>query len=250
MADKSNYIGFWALDPVDGTNGFLRGGQYAIALGLIVDGKVMVGAVACPNLPFDSAQPQGPKGVLFSAVRNQGTTERPLDPASTSIPREIHTSTTSRAVDASFCEGVQEAGHYSHEAQASVARRLNITKPSVRIDSQAKYGCLARGDGDIYLRLSFNPEHKENVWVRNPVSLSCTRTRGPFTDYEGLSFVMQDYAAGSILVEEAGGVVTDAFGQPLDFTQGRASKLSYGIVATSRGINAEVIRAVKEVFGV
>ena len=168
VADKGSNIGFWALDPVDGTNGFLRGEQYAIALGLIVDGKVVVGAVACPNLPIDPAQPQGPKGVLFSAVRNQGTTERPLDPASTSIPREIHTSTISRVVDASFCEGVQEAGHYSHEAQASVARRLKITKPSVRIDSQAKYGCLARGDGDIYLRLSVNPEHKENVWVRTP----------------------------------------------------------------------------------
>jgi 3'(2'), 5'-bisphosphate nucleotidase len=28
----------WALDPIDGTKGFLRGGQYAVCLGLIIDG--------------------------------------------------------------------------------------------------------------------------------------------------------------------------------------------------------------------
>jgi 3'(2'), 5'-bisphosphate nucleotidase len=30
----------WTLDPVDGTKGFLRGGQYAICLALIEDGIV------------------------------------------------------------------------------------------------------------------------------------------------------------------------------------------------------------------
>ena len=164
VADKGSNIGFWALDPVDGTKGFLRGGQYAIALGLIVDGKVVVGAVACPNLPIDPALPQGPKGVLFSAVRNQGATERPLDPASTTQPRKIHMNAISSAVNASFCEGV-EAGNSSHEAHAIVARKLGITKPSVRIDSQAKYACVARGEGEIYLRLSGNPEYIESVWV-------------------------------------------------------------------------------------
>ena len=62
--------------------------------------------------------------------------------------------------------------------------------------------------------------------------------------------MIQDHAAGSILVEEAGGVVTDSSGQPLDFTQGKKLKANVGMVATSRGINAEVIRAVKEVVGV
>src|SRR5262249_40103941 len=41
---------FWTLDPIDGTKGFLRGEQYAIALALIVDGQVVVAALACPNL--------------------------------------------------------------------------------------------------------------------------------------------------------------------------------------------------------
>ncbi|RMY59450.1 hypothetical protein D0864_13217, partial [Hortaea werneckii] len=30
----------WAIDPIDGTKGFLRGGQYAVCLALMVDGDV------------------------------------------------------------------------------------------------------------------------------------------------------------------------------------------------------------------
>ena len=41
---------FWTLDPIDGTKGFLRGEQYAVALALIVGGEVVVAALACPNL--------------------------------------------------------------------------------------------------------------------------------------------------------------------------------------------------------
>ncbi|WZZ11261.1 hypothetical protein YC2023_097182 [Brassica napus] len=39
----------WVLDPVDGTLGFVRGDQYAVALALIEDGKVLLGVLGCPN---------------------------------------------------------------------------------------------------------------------------------------------------------------------------------------------------------
>lgn len=42
----------WVLDPVDGTLGFVRGDQYAVALALIEDGKVVVGVLGCPNYPM------------------------------------------------------------------------------------------------------------------------------------------------------------------------------------------------------
>lgn len=67
-------IGIWALDPIDGTKGFLRGDQYAVCLALIVDGTVKVGALGCPNLPVDPSQPEGEKGILLSAVCGQGAT--------------------------------------------------------------------------------------------------------------------------------------------------------------------------------
>lgn len=78
----------WALDPIDGTKGFLRGGQYAVCLGLIEDGDVKVGAIGCPNLPVDDSvamtasigvdQTDGAgMGVLFSAIKGQGSISRP-----------------------------------------------------------------------------------------------------------------------------------------------------------------------------
>jgi 3'(2'), 5'-bisphosphate nucleotidase len=66
---------WWTLDPVDGTLGFLRGGQYAIALALVVDGVVELGVLGCPALE----RPDGSVGSLFVAERSAGAWELPLD---------------------------------------------------------------------------------------------------------------------------------------------------------------------------
>ena len=70
---------FWTLDPIDGTKGFLRRDQYAIALALIVDGKIQLGVLGCPNLPVDSDEPDGARGVLAWAVAGWGSWMQPLD---------------------------------------------------------------------------------------------------------------------------------------------------------------------------
>jgi 3'(2'), 5'-bisphosphate nucleotidase len=62
LIDQGNSAGgargrIWALDPIDGTKGFLRGGQYAICQALLVDGDVKVGVLGCPNLPVDDSAP-------------------------------------------------------------------------------------------------------------------------------------------------------------------------------------------------
>src|SRR3972149_9514241 len=64
---------FWALDPVDGTKGLLRGGQFAAALALIQDGIPIIGALACPRYDrFSEA------GCLALAVRGEGAWAAPL----------------------------------------------------------------------------------------------------------------------------------------------------------------------------
>ena len=66
-----------------------------------------------------------------------------------------------------FCESV-EAGHSSLTTNARIAELLGIPKDhSVRMDSQAKYASIARGDGDIYLRLPVGDgSYQEKIWVR------------------------------------------------------------------------------------
>ena len=62
----------WTVDPIDGTKGFLRGGQYAVCLSLIVNSQVELGVIGCPNLPIHPTDPDGEKGCIFVAVRGQG----------------------------------------------------------------------------------------------------------------------------------------------------------------------------------
>ena len=64
---------FWTLDPIDGTKGFLRSDQYAIALAYIVDGVVQLGVLGCPNLPYRLNDGDAERGCLFVATRSEGT---------------------------------------------------------------------------------------------------------------------------------------------------------------------------------
>merc|ERR1712230_17968 len=111
----------WALDPIDGTKGFLRGGQYAVCLALMVDGDVKVGVLGCPNLSVDDSAPltaesgvdqtdaEG-KGVLFAAVAGQGATSRPLGTAGLGKSQAIQMKPVKDLTQATFRESV-EAGH-------------------------------------------------------------------------------------------------------------------------------------------
>jgi len=221
----------WALDPIDGTKGFLRGGQYAVCLALMVDGDVKVGVLGCPNLPVDDSAPltaesgvdqtdaEG-KGVLFAAVAGQGATSRPLGTAGLGKSQAIQMKPVKDLTQATFCESV-EAGHSSHGDQFAIASKLGVTKPSVRMDSQAKYGSIARGAGDIYLRLPVSATYQEKIW---------------------------DHAAGDLIVREAGGQVTDTLGRRLDFSKGRTLAENKGVVAAPSAVHGQVLEAVKEVL--
>lgn len=221
----------WALDPIDGTMGFLRGGQYAVCLALMVDGEVKVGVLGCPNLPVDDSAPLSADiganatdaegfGVLFSAVEGQGATSRPLSKGGLQKSKPISMKPVKDITQATFCESV-EAGHSSHGDQAAIARKLGIVKPSIRMDSQAKYGSIARGAGDIYLRLPVSATYVEKIW---------------------------DHAAGDLIVREAGGTVTDVQGKRLNFGKGRTLVENKGVVAATSAVHARVLEAVMEVL--
>jgi 3'(2'), 5'-bisphosphate nucleotidase len=207
---------FWTLDPIDGTKGFLRGEQYAVALALIENGQVVVGLLGCPNLPDGG----GGHGLLFSAVRGEGARRHPLwEDGGEGKP--ITVAPVRRAADARFCESVESA-HSDQDLSARIAALLGITAEPYRIDSQCKYAAVAEGDASIYLRLPTKKDYREKIW---------------------------DHAAGLLVVEEAGGRVTDVEGLPLDFRRGRTLAANQGVVATCGAIHDEVIAAVQRVRG-
>ena len=205
---------FWTLDPIDGTKGFLRGEQYAVALALIENGEVMLGVLGCPNLPVDSTNPDGEKGCLLYAIKGQGAFQTPLSDLSRFI--QVTCDTISEASQAVFCESV-ESGHTAHGRSAIIGELLDSQATPFRMDSQCKYAAVSRGQASIYLRLPTRPGYEEKIW---------------------------DHAAGCIVLTEAGGKVTDTFGRALDFSIGRTLKNNKGIVATSAGVFDSVIEAV------
>lgn len=217
----------WTIDPIDGTKGFLRGGQYAVCVALIVDGEVEVGVLGCPNLPVDKSASLDmtttnvDRGILIASQRNLGAHIRVLGKGEQGTAAVVRMRQVSDIKEATFCESV-EAGHSSHGDQAAIAETLGIVKDSVRMDSQAKYASIARGAGDIYLRLPVRKDYEEKIW---------------------------DHAAGDLIVREAGGEVTDINGKRLDFSQGRTLRANKGVVAASTPIFRTVLEAVKEVLG-
>lgn len=64
-----------------------------------------------------------------------------------------------------FLESV-EAAHSSHSFNDRVSSILGITRSPTRMDSQAKYASLVRGDGGAYLRMPTGVGYREKIWVR------------------------------------------------------------------------------------
>jgi len=205
---------FFTLDPIDGTKGFLRGDQYAVALAVIEDGKERFGVLGCPNLPSSD----GDLGVILIAARGGGAFRLPLDgPGLSGDP--IYASTENDVAALRFCESVEKA-HSHRGVSGQIADHLGVTASPVRMDSQCKYGLLAQGEAELYLRIPRDVNRSECVW---------------------------DHGAGGLIVQESGGRVTDLDGKDLDFGQGRTLTANRGIVASNGPLHDRVLEAIRVV---
>ncbi len=201
---------FWTLDPIDGTKGFLRGEQYAVALALIKNGEVILGISGCPNLSIEKEP--GNEGFIFFSVKGEGSSQINCQ------TQESKKIVVTDHMDKNKMRFVQsyESGHGNLELQTDIAKKLKISEPPVQLDSQVKYGIVASGNAEIYLRIPNpkSPDYKEKIW---------------------------DHAAGSIIVEEAGGIVSDINGKSLDFSLGSTLSGNTGILATTSGLHKEIL---------
>jgi 3'(2'), 5'-bisphosphate nucleotidase len=209
---------YWTLDPVDGTKGFLRGDQYAVALARVEEGRVEVGVLGCPNLPPGQLGDLEGSGTLLAAVRGEGSwmtvlEESPADQVYNQILVSKQADPARARILRSF-----ESGHTNVSQIDEFQDALGTTSKPVRMDSQAKYALLAAGEGEVYLRLlsENRRDYKEKVW---------------------------DQAAGSVLVEEAGGMVTDLDGVALDFSWGRELSGNRGLCATNGLLHQDALQA-------
>nr|GEV29566.1 PAP-specific phosphatase HAL2-like [Tanacetum cinerariifolium] len=234
---------FWVLDPVDGTLGFVRGDQYAIALALVENGEVVLGVLGCPNYPMNkewlnyqngyrrilssltksSSESSDSKGcVLYAKKGSKKAWLQPLLNGDKTFmwpnsARPVKVSTIDNPVLATFCEPVEKANS-SHSFTQGLAHTVGLRNQPLRVYSMVKYAAIARGDAEIFMKFA-RAGYKEKIW---------------------------DHAAGVVIIEEAGGVVTDAGGRRLDFSKGMFLQgLDRGIIACAgASLHEKIMRAV------
>jgi 3'(2'), 5'-bisphosphate nucleotidase len=209
--------GHWTVDPIDGTRGFVRGGQYAVCLGFIADGLPRVAAMGCPNLPrgLDAAMDAvDPEGTLFVAEAGArpwwgpavpGAGLQPVEPAAAGWPSTI---VVTHSVES----------RYSRlDDVARALARLGIPVVERPADSQAKYGMVARGQAHVYLRVPKERSRAEWVW---------------------------DHAPGWLVATAAGMRVTDLWGEAFDFSYGEQLEGNYGVVCAPPALHEALLESI------
>lgn len=225
----------WVFDPVDGTKAFVRGEMYAINVALLSGGRQLVGVAACPLLSARtgaadggsavcnaSVDPEGKGAVLFAA-RGYGAYVRPLFGAGArdAVPRRLGGGGGSgrrvrRAVTCvdGLVSGVDDGVH------AAVAARLGREYPGCDLLGWVpRWAALALGAADATVWVYGRRDYHAKVW---------------------------DHAGAMLLFEEAGGLITDVDGRPIDLAAGRKLKGNFGFVAALKAEHAEVLAAVQE----
>jgi len=204
---------FWTLDPVDGTQGFVRGDQYVVALALIVRGRVELGLLGCPELGLSD---RDGGGSIACAVRSRGAYHVSLT-GEEFVPLRVSSCRDPRSgqVLRSF-----EAEHIDLDIFNAIVETLGVEAPPTLMDSQAKHLVIAAGRADLLIRVPATKSFRDKIW---------------------------DQAAGSLIIEEAGGRVTDLSGANLDFGTGRFLIRNEGVIASNGLLHTAVLDAVRGV---
>lgn len=238
-ADPSKDQVCWILDPIDGTRGFVNGEQYAVCLGKIVDGELVVSVVSCPNIPEGEycklcilneqdnfyAPPKANSSQkdcwMVAAVKGQGCRQIRFKFGQTETTWDSMTpckvSSQASMFEFRFCESI----NYPPENQGKVARvSASVDNPTYRLDGMAKYALVATGQMEAYLR--FSGVNKQKAWDH----------------------------IGELLVQEAGGEVSDIRGIHLNFTTGRFLSLNTQLVASNKVCHEDLLEVSRTVCGV
>ena len=187
----------WLVDPMDGTKQFIeRIGEFAVMIGLAVNGK--------PEL-----------GVVFNPATNK------MYYATTSIGAYLEEPLTTKRLHVAAItnpEKLVAAMSRSHSSPKVdlIKQRLGITQQIESGSVGLKIGLLAEGHAHLYVHLGA----KTNQW---------------------------DTCAPQVIIEAAGGIMTDRDGQPLQYNIAELRNLN-GVVASNGVIHTRAIEEIQKVL--
>lgn len=203
----------WAVDPIDGTLGFLAGRRYSVAIGAVEGGLPVAGVLACPGYPSQDGQ-----GALFYAQRSAAYAE----PLGGGKPVRVAVRPPASLGGVRLVDSVEDI-HADRDTLNRVLAAAGLIRPAIeRIDGQDKYAMVASGDAQVFLRLPLEDPPRHRLW---------------------------DHLAGTALVQAAGGSVTDLDGSMLDFSRGRYLSANRGVLVTTGGaFHERLLKSLEAVF--
>jgi len=196
----------WIVDPLDGTTNFIHGfPPFAVAAGCAIAGRVVAAAIAAPAL-----------GDLWWGARGAGAYAAPLATARRVPPESLARGAGGRRLRTTDRAGLAGA----LVATGFPFRRLeHLEGYLVQFRAVLRVAAGIRRCGSACLDLAWVASGRlDGFWEEG---------LGPW-----------DLAAGSLLVEEAGGVVTDISGGPAFLARG-------DVVAAGPGVHGELLAAVR-----
>ncbi|OLE51902.1 MAG: hypothetical protein AUG51_20775 [Acidobacteria bacterium 13_1_20CM_3_53_8] len=184
----------WMIDPLDGTTGFIdRNGDFAVQIGLAVDGESVMGVVYQPLAD-----------TLYWAARGRGSW----------IERPGLETTRAQVSGRNILDQMRMAASRTHRSARldMVVEKLGVKEEVRRGSVGVKVGLIVEQQCDLYVHLS--PRSKQ--W---------------------------DTCAPEIILTEAGGRLTDLFGQPFRYNALDVQNRN-GIVATNGAAHAKIIETI------
>ena len=201
----------WVIDPIDGTYGFIKNMNYAIAMALLVDLKVVASIVAWPRHKSEETGIPVDGPLIFVSAAGHGSYA--VDLNNNYYPLNKKENPRNRLVHSEQAVGPHlQLTKYMME-------KLNIPE-EIAMVSMTKAFTIACGTNCVYVRLRNTDD--EHVW---------------------------DIAPFEMLVREAGGYVSTPDGKPLVYTMdGRVANTKDGILVSciDESFHQEVLKAYNE----
>ncbi|CAL5072157.1 unnamed protein product [Urochloa decumbens] len=228
----SNPATYWVLDPIDGTRGFLRGDDalYVVGLALVVNGKVTVGVMGCPNWTNDtianekdgsSAACNG-RGILMVSHLGCGTWSRCL---SAEIGQFTVAPDIWKRCFVDPCSVVHMARYCIPDSQTWDMIPLSVLFNSTTGESDP------RNENEILL-----------------LSVFCGSLCKYLTVASGRASVFVLRARPTTQIKEAGGQISDWSGEPLDLAADLTSRRiiypSGGVLVTNGALHDKLVEMI------
>lgn len=174
LSSKLNDGRVWVVDPIDGTAGFIRGGNFAVSMALLVDKKVVASVVGWSkhSEEYTGIKVEGP--VIFVSAIGHGAFAVDKDDNFIKLENKHNAKNI-----ITFSQNTKPREDNIIEA---IKKKMNI-KGELRMHSMTKGFVLAAGGANSYLRIRCSGD--EWVWDIAPFELLVREAGGFSTTWDG-----------------------------------------------------------------